>query len=475
MRSRFFLLLMFLILLPLAGCKIEFGVDPSAAVRPVGTHPASLISATHSEPHGDLELYLLMPYKFPDDFDGKEMPMPEDYFYYPEYVDFEFIITEYRRARPNVRVKITEFKSPDDYLAVLKRDLASGGGPDVVFYTPSYFKDNFFDYIAEGWFEDLNVSIKEDKSTYPLDMSDLVAAAADAFIVDDCRYAMPCTISLDLYVTSVETLQNTGLSLPEGELSGAMLPDMLKSFADFINDPGCRVSYMSMFHDFLQSSKTEFWNAAKQSASFDNPLFPELLKKYLEIIAGYPIDDTYHPISPEDWTEDRMLFDRARTITGLTGGYALLDILCERTPVAFTSGTASISSIVSMNKNAKNKDAAFDFIKFAVVSAHTSSYGTMPVSKHIISECIEMLRENIKTGKALYFATNKNTFAAKRIHEDFFDSLSGLPESITAVYMPDKSINDLLEQMLEDIRSGTTPEEAVSRLQNNATAYFDSQ
>ncbi len=113
----------------------------------------------------------------------------------------------FRELYPDVEVEVISY-GDDEYMEILKTELAAGGGPDLVYAMTSDLQD-FYKTMSSGIFLNLDQLISRDED---FNLDDYVSGVIDAGMLNGRRYFFPVSYSAHPMLTTEENLTSEGLT-----------------------------------------------------------------------------------------------------------------------------------------------------------------------------------------------------------------------------------------------------------------------
>ena len=359
-------------------------------------------------------------------------------------------------------------------------EMLAGEGPDILLDFSSYSQFNSDEVLL-----DLNTLIDGDSGLNRNEMFDNIFRAFEA---RGKLYHVPVCFSMYGLLSTKDIVgDKTGLTYEEFESIISSLP---KDTSVFDYD----MTYMALLEQLIAPAMNHFVDYEKKSVSFDSPEFRkalELAKKYgteeaQESMVGLTGTD-YEYIDPNDRLANGMLafasasvYDLdtfARTAQVLKGKEAYLGI---PSPDA-TGMSASPMLTLAISQQSKNKEAAWDFIRYMFTQeaqyayAHESGY--IPLNRAAFDqnnqESIKEFKEYNKMFEGVSEEDSVDLSKFGRYPEvtpEMLDSFKKLVESVSTIESTDPGILMIIEEEAPGFFSGSrSAEDVCKNIQNRAT------
>ncbi len=250
-------------------------------------------------------------------------------------------------------------------------------------------------YVQNGWYTDLNTYVKDAQKT-PADWNfdDFQKAAVGTEMVKNTLTGIPIVVESEVLYYRKDLLQGAGLQAPKtlDELKAAAQKLTAKDKNQFgFVARGQRSPAVTQFSSFLYSFGGDWFNQDTRKATLDTPEAIAAFKFYGEMLRNFGPPGTLNM----SWPQAVAVFGQgtAATYTDANSIFSnLLDpaksTVADKTGVTvFPAGPkgANMYSVtswgLSMAAGSKQKDAAWEFIKWATskdITTKTQSQGAVP-------------------------------------------------------------------------------------------------
>jgi len=400
-------------------------------------------------------------------------------------------VTLFKQQYPDVDVQVRDFGDANDYqneenyMEVLKSDLAAGEGPDLILFTPGELGD--LDKIAEGGtFQDLDGYFQND-SEFSLDTCN--EAVMDSGIYQGSRLFVPISYSVNLLLTCEETLEAENQTLPETQED---LYAQMTAYGETYRDDTSKyfTQQYDLFYNLFQASALSVVDYSDKTVTVDNDGFQSFMNAYAAL---YEMDhqrseDGVYVTDPDNSeTGDFVKLNREDKILYIheTAPFDFLDdygeLLYDHTPVYTAIPSESgkpavqVAMTAAINKNSDNKENAYQLLKI-LLSEEMQSYGmnsgcgffSYPVLSGVLEKCLT--EENITYAGV---STPDKTIVYASVPADtitaFVDAVSDVTCSNIS-YTVEKFVWDEMEPYFKGQKSY---DDCLSSLKNKLELYVN--
>lgn len=271
---------------------------------------------------------------------------------------------EFEGQNPNIKVDI-ETIAYGDYFTQMQTRVAAGTAPDA--YELNY--ENFVSYAKKGVLQDLT----------PLyggfDTGTLNAKALSAFSSDGVQYGLPASFSNVLLIYNQDLFDQANVEYPTNAWTWKEMDDAAAKIRALSKDT-FGIFQPIQFHEFyktVQQNGGSLFNADMTQFTFNTPENVATLQHLADRITQTNVMPTQAQLSGVgDWD----LFKAGRLGMIVTGVWAFPDFAKNVTfnwdvavePGNVQKATHFFSNGLVINKDSKNKEAAFQWIKFMSAS-----------------------------------------------------------------------------------------------------------
>lgn len=397
-------------------------------------------------------------------------------------------LDEFQKKYPNIKIKKVLFdgNNIEKYEKTLLSDTLAGKGPDVLYLTSNDAKK----LQKSGMLEDLKTLIDKDKSFNKQDYNNKIINAG---MYTGKLTLMPLDYYVNQYVTTKERLNSNGINLKpdfsekdfiksveSGNLNGSR-----KLFAAVGADIGDNMG----LSDFLAGSGYQFIDYENKKVYFDKPEFKELIEDYKKIYKASSKKDEEESTSGEEGLQalksGAALFsnDRIESFKDFLSSESLINGITKETScinnMPMLNGGNKVVGIVAdsmaINKNSKNKGAAYNFIKCALsteVQAKASGQtACIPVNNKVVKE----LEDEYKSGIGKSYEYDKNDIVVQKpLSSDFQNYVNKITNNVEKGAIIDDSVNNLMMECLTPyFEDKISYESALNTLQSKVKIYIN--
>lgn len=368
--------------------------------------------------------------------------------------DFQNLITMFKSQYPKVKVNIITFDGYIEYKKKIANDIMSGDGPDVLWLRET--TTNGLNRLERsGALLDLKPLMKKDKD---FNAEDYNSKVIECGMYDNKQLFVPFNYAITSLISTTELLKKNNININE-EMSQEQFLGALEPYMNSIKGQKGRVTFKDpiSIEQLIAGSGLNLIDYSKKKVSFNNEKFIELAKKFKDI---YLSSDYNHEITIKyNFAFNEMLSDGAIGFDQFSGApssisniFKLISAKSNQAPV-FTSagerGIAFAGPCLAIAKNARNKEAAYNFIKIALSEKVQSNEGNamthgVPINKKGLKDMIKTFKANIDQGS--------NTTAGavpKEFGDSYLDAVNNIKKCIFFDPAISGIINDGLMPYLE--------------------------
>lgn len=382
------------------------------------------------------------------------------------------IINDYNKSKGYQVIKITKFENLDILDAKLKSEIMAGAGPDLIYYNYSTNNQNIQKLIQSDYFTDLNELISNDASESKLNISDYNQVVMNSGVYGGKRIFFPLTYKVDTLATTRENCEkynidiNNAFTLDKIDVKLKKFLQEQKSNKDMY---ACLPA--TLFFGILIESSVSF---NEKDYNFQTQEFKEkfisLEKIYKKFDSGNDYNEIIRMINGD------VLFTGNGYFTGnpyvsvqeAADFYAL-----KVTPVMLSlsdnkNGLNSyVTSFLAINSNSKQKESAYDFIKFALSSKEQIKVETnaIPVNNAVYEKYIDKAEKYIDSE---VHDNEKNSVM------NFLDNYKKLISSISSCNVNDNYYQNIYESCLNDYLDKKIDYDTfINRLSSKTKIYLE--
>ena len=397
------------------------------------------------------------------------------------------------------RIERTVFESNqyEQYKSMLATDLLTGEGPDIIFVENQTFP-SIRKVMASGVFCNLNELIEKDKE---FNLSDYNKTVMDSGIYKGKRYLIPWYYELPILMTVKSVTDENDIST-----------DKLDSWNGFMEEVG-KFSNLDeksskyfltgafKFSDIIEGCGDLFVNYDKKKTNFSSEEFIQLLEMYKEIYSVKCPEENFKGLKTRlgfGSTEDYLsIFQVSKYYSSpfrlqLANSESLYfykeDLSIFPFPSFRQKGGANAvpACFLAINSKCRNKQAAFDFIKYALSEKEQSMWeyddGTfhlmpgLPVNNKALDITLELFYRDQHLRKLSILEHPGVNYAYSvpdnSISREQAEIIKNMADSVGSSYIIDKTILDMLDQEIQDFLNGRRTAKQTARIMDNKATLF---
>lgn len=406
---------------------------------------------------------------------------------YPERW-LEMAALKFQKVNPDFRIEIKKYEERadennnyDKYVKALNTELLTGEGPDIIRTDAlSYEK-----YADKNLLSDIGKMIEADKV---FDRSSYFTNIFEAVKYRDKLYALPASVKFWVLSADKSILEKEGLNIDDlswtWEDFNRIGQGLSKDRKMFVSMP-----MISLMNYMMKGNIGNFLNETEKKAAFDSSEFINLLnmaKRYgdgkvpaNEAVANANFNDVeavqkgsviFNPVDIRDYIGyafiKSMYKEQAR--------------LLEFPAVGKHKGKVFDSTaIFSINNNSKNKEAAWEFLKFILSDEiQADNLGGFPVNRRALEKTAQNAMDATKNGGMSFGVSSKDNgapimFEAKELKREDIDYINSFIERMGSYNSDNSGVNTIIETEALPFFSGQkTAEEAAGLIQQKVNIYL---
>lgn len=397
-------------------------------------------------------------------------------------------IDEFQKKYPNIKIKkvLFDVNNIEKYEKTLLSDTLAGNGPDVLYLGSSDAKK----LQKSGMLEDIKTLMDKDKS---FNKEDYNSKIINAGMYNDKLTLMPLDYYVNQYATTKELLNSNGINLKpdfsEKNFIKAVESGNLNGDRKLFAAVGVDAIDNMNLSDFLAGSGYQFIDYENKTVYFDKPEFKELIEDYKKIYKASSKKDEGEGTSGEEGLQalksGEALFsnDRMDSFKDFLSSESLINGITKETPcinnMPMLEGGNKVVGIVgesmAINKNAHNKEAAYNFIKCAlsteVQSKASRQTSYIPVNNKAVKELEDEYKSEI--GKSYEYDKN-DIVVQKPLSSDFQNYINKITNNVEKGTIIDDSVNNLMMECLTPyFQDKISYDSALKTLQSKVKIYIN--
>lgn len=397
-------------------------------------------------------------------------------------------IDQFQKKYSNIKIKKVLFNvnNIEKYEKTLISDTLAGKGPDVLYLSSNDAKK----LQKSGMLQDLKTLIDKDKSFNKEDYNNKIINAG---IYNGKLTLIPLDYYVNQYATTKELLNSNGINLKpdssEKDFMKAVESGNLKGDRKLFAAVGADIADNMNLSDFLAGSGYQFIDYENKKVYFDKPEFKELIEDYKKIYKASAKKEEGEGTSGEEGLQalksGAALFsnDRMDSFKDFLSSESLINGITKEAPcinnMPMLGGGDKVVGIVSssmaINKNAKNKEVAYNFIKCALSTEVQSRASRQTALIPVNNKAVKDLQDEYKSevGKSYEYDKN-NIVVQKPLSEQFKNYINKITNNIEKGTITDDSINNLMMECLTPyFQDKTSYESAIKTLQSKVKIYIN--
>lgn len=388
-------------------------------------------------------------------------------------------VEAFNQTHENIEVCLKKYTEEmlegDDSLSPIRREIAAGGGPDMIYYGMEYKTSAILGEYTENLFP----YFEKDEE---LQKEDYFQNVLEAFSIDGKLYAVPVSFKLQTFAGRSEVL--------EGRKCWN-IQEMMECYEakkkDMILYPG--ETKMDVFGTICSGSMEYYVDWERGECRFEGEEF----KKLLLFADSFPL----HLEMAEDFSSKRcfeegkaMLFPlqiaKVWDISRVGKIFGDEEITCVGFPVEEGNGTAVYPSelVFAISANSEHKEEAWEFISsFLTKDYQMNIEESLPIHRGALDEQIkaameieyEENQEGKKVPKAKVYITfeGEEPAAVTHITQEEGEQLVELIESVNLSGAKDNLLYEIVREEAEGYFEGNKGlEDTVAVIQSRAKVYI---
>lgn len=398
----------------------------------------------------------------------------------------EAVINEFEKKYPETKIDKVIFDSsygPELCAKKILIDTLSGDGPDIL----DLSEINTRKMERSGMLLDLNPLIEKDKDFKKDDYNSKIIQAG---MFGAEQLIMPLDYYVNQYITTEELLKKNNIKL-ENKYSQEDFMNALDGYITSIKGDKNKFLFATPMglEKFLAGSGEEFIDYNSKKIYFDKPQFKELIQNYKKIyqasrkkadIMGISGIDGYEALKNGNALFSNDDFD-------LRGTFFIYESLIKQTlgetqvinTLPTYNGGDNVSAIIgealAINKNTKNKTAAYNFIKIAIsedIQSDSKLPSCIPVNKKAAMDLeSQYMKKEVNTIDN--FSSNVK-IQNQPLSEDFQKYYSKVVNNVENAEIINSEIDDIMmESLTPYFEDKASYESCVKVLENKVNLYIN--
>lgn len=401
-------------------------------------------------------------------------------------------INEFKKKYPDIKLNMVLFDTNniEKYEKTLLSDTLAGKGPDILYLSSSDAKK----LQKSGMLEDLKPLINKDKL---FNKKDYNIKIIDAGMYNGKLTLMPLDYYVNQYTTTKELLASNNIKL-DSKFSEKDFMKAIESGSSLINLNGGRKLFAAVGEDevsnmnlsnFLAGSGYQFIDYENKKVYFDKLEFKRLIEDYKKIYKASSRKAEGEGTSGTEGFQalksGEALFsnDRMESFKDFLASESLIDAITKETlsinNLPMQNGGDNVVGIVScsmaINKNTKNKEAAYNFLKCALSTEVQTKASSETASIPVNNKAVEALEDeyNSEVGKSYKYDRN-NIVVQKPLSDEFKRYINKITNNVEKGVIIDNAVNNLMMECLTPyFEDKASYEAAIKNLESKVKIYIN--
>ncbi|MCT4620630.1 MAG: extracellular solute-binding protein [Marinisporobacter sp.] len=384
-------------------------------------------------------------------------------------------IAEYMKKNPDVIIKVNQYNYKEeflsDYLKKMNTDLISGKGDDLI---PTDYLP-MGKYAKNGVFENLNEYMKKDKD---FKIADYYEEIFESLKVDGSYYAFPYKFNMGALVADQALLNAKNINIEKNNWDRASFINVLRELSKENGVYGIpKISKEELFEIFFTGDRDQFIDYKNKLTNFNHESFKDLLKDIQAIYDEKLVDENMDRMTMYKGTKGKIGFIHQSNIA-LMNLSEMKNIIESFKLYPYPTsdkkgGYVFTASAYGINGNSKNKDLAWDFLKYLNRDNGNKEeyFFSMGMNKKLMKKSLEEMKkiekkESIYLEDTVWYAFPLREEEVKNVQ----DALDGMAINKTI----DPQINKILkEEMKKYFAEEMTEEELIKILDSKISTYLN--
>lgn len=398
--------------------------------------------------------------------------------------DYSVNIKSYEQADQNEKRGDNE-----NYVKTLNTELLTGKGPDII-STNGLSSEKYMD---RNIIADLSEYMEKDAS---FDESRYFTNIFDAFKYKDKLYMLPASVNFDVLAANQEMLDQKSLMIDDTSWNWNEFKQVAEKLTGKSSGKAANCTLFPegvgsglLLENMLKGNYSSFVDSDQKKASFNSKEFIDLL----EMVEGYgdnKLSDTV-VISGSNYVDPDSL-DRGTVVYSMQTfidytGYAFLSGIYKdklkllRYPSAGGGykGGFNSDSIFAINNNSKNKDAAWEFLKFLLSEdIQSDELDGFAINKAALKKSAQRAIEMTNSGGMMVAISTKGEgkpqiITPKKLTQEDIDYVNGFIEGMKSYNYNNSEVKKIiLDEAGAFFAGNKTAKDAAGIIQQKASIYL---
>jgi multiple sugar transport system substrate-binding protein len=395
------------------------------------------------------------------------------------YLLLQTSIDDFKKKYPKINIEEVPISSDnDEYSKKLLTDTLAGNGPDVLYFDPQEL--NVYTMQKSQILQDLKPFIEKDKDFSGDNYNKAVLSAGE---YNGQMTFIPLDYYVNSYITTSQLLKENNIELKDNISQNDFILAINKYVSLISGDESKTLfAYPISITDWIGSSGINFIDYEDKKTYFNKPEFKNVIDNYKIIYNSSPKEADIMATSGKEgfnaikagttlFSDDKLflsdMLESQSKIKAVTGEDQVINSL-----PTYNGGNKAIAMVgecMAINKNSKNKLAAYNFIKTALsAKMDAKDYGVyiplqyIPISKKSREAIVNQYFEN-KVGKSEKISKHGGNVIMEKPSDEFETYYNKITQNIEKTETTDNTLDKLMMQCLTPYFEGKESYDSVIR------------
>jgi multiple sugar transport system substrate-binding protein len=401
----------------------------------------------------------------------------------------EVAAMKFQKAYPDYRIDIKPYEQDnntsegfENYVKTLNTELLTGKGPDII--AASWIP--YEKYIDKNMFVDLGELMEQDKD---FDESIYYMNIFDAVRYKGRLYTLPVCIRFNLLSVNKKILEQGSVNIDDTNWTWKDFRDVGRKLAGGDGRrPFISLSCLTLLDYMLKGNYGSFVNEQEKKSSFDSPEFTDLLNMVKEFgDSDIPNDSVERNANFNDLDsiENGIAVFSPQTISDYVF-YGFLRALYNDQVRLLNypssrkekGGVFDSDALFSINSNSKNKDIAWEFLKFLLSDeVQSGELESFAVNKESLAKAAQKALEMTGSGGMSYVIGSQGEkpkiITPRALTQQDIDYINGFIENMRVFNRNNASVNRVVQEETSLFFAGQrTADETARLIQEKVSIYL---
>lgn len=390
-------------------------------------------------------------------------------------IELKGMVAKYMKEHPDTIIKMNQYDYKEefvsDYLKKINTDIISGKGDDLIptDYLPMR------KYAKNGVFENLNDYIKKDKD---FNIENYYQNVFESLKIDENYYAIPFKFMMGALVADQALLDQKNMNIEKGKWNRENFMNVLRKISKEEGIYGLpKMSKGELFELFFSGEVAQFIDYENKNTNFNSESFKTLLKDIQTIYDEKLMDENMDIMEINKGANGKIGFIHQKNISvnRLTEVKNMIENfrLYPYPTSDGQGGYAFTANAYGINANSKNKDLAWEFLKY-INSEEVNKEDylfSMGMNKNMM---IQALNETKKLEKKESIYLEDIVLYAFPLTDEEVKNTNDALENMKINKTLEPQINTILkESIMKYFAKEMTQEELIKTLDNKISTYLN--